>query len=298
MELRDIEIFLTLAEELHFGRTAARLYVSTARVSQAIKKQERDVGGALFERTSHTVRLTPLGEQLRTELEPAYGAVLQAVHRARLAAHGITSSLRVGMIPDIAFDLRPAWEALRRAVPECRLELSHSSFLDPFATLRNRQIDALIAWLPVEEPDLAVGAVVCTESRVLAVASDDPLAEDDWVSLDRMGDERAVGTAQPHAPEYWEDVYVPFTTPTGRPIDNRVPVETLDEVLRLISLGRIVHPLGGHARRYHARPDIAYLPLRDAPPTTWALISRRDDDNPHIRALNRIFGELGTARFS
>lgn len=41
MELRDMEIFLTLAEELHFGRNVARLHVSPARVSQAIKKQER-----------------------------------------------------------------------------------------------------------------------------------------------------------------------------------------------------------------------------------------------------------------
>ncbi|PPS91487.1 helix-turn-helix domain-containing protein [Streptomyces sp. MH60] len=48
MEMRDIEIFLTLAEELHFGRTANRLYVSQARVSQAIKAQERRIGGRLF----------------------------------------------------------------------------------------------------------------------------------------------------------------------------------------------------------------------------------------------------------
>jgi DNA-binding transcriptional LysR family regulator len=59
MELRDIEIFLALAEELHFGRTAERLHVSQARVSQAIKKQERRIGGTLFERSSRQVRLTP-----------------------------------------------------------------------------------------------------------------------------------------------------------------------------------------------------------------------------------------------
>ncbi|MEV7025032.1 LysR family transcriptional regulator [Kitasatospora sp. NPDC093558] len=51
MELRDIEIFLTLAEELHFGRVAERLHVSPARVSQAIKAQERRIGAQLFERT-------------------------------------------------------------------------------------------------------------------------------------------------------------------------------------------------------------------------------------------------------
>ncbi|MEU4537290.1 LysR family transcriptional regulator [Streptosporangium sp. NPDC023825] len=56
MELRDIEIFLTLAEELHFGRTAVRLCLSPARVTQAIQKQERQVGAPLFERTNRMVR--------------------------------------------------------------------------------------------------------------------------------------------------------------------------------------------------------------------------------------------------
>jgi DNA-binding MarR family transcriptional regulator len=52
VEQRDIEIFLTLADELHFGRAAERLHVSTARVSQTIKKMERRIGAPLFERSS------------------------------------------------------------------------------------------------------------------------------------------------------------------------------------------------------------------------------------------------------
>ncbi|MFE7795361.1 LysR family transcriptional regulator [Streptomyces sp. NPDC057460] len=56
MELRDIGIFLTPAEELYFGRTAERLHVTPSRVSHAIKKQERRIGAPLFERTSCTVR--------------------------------------------------------------------------------------------------------------------------------------------------------------------------------------------------------------------------------------------------
>jgi hypothetical protein len=59
VEQRDVEIFLTLAEELHFGRTAERLHVSTARVSQSIAKWERRVGVPLFERTSPRPRGQP-----------------------------------------------------------------------------------------------------------------------------------------------------------------------------------------------------------------------------------------------
>ncbi|WP_369688704.1 helix-turn-helix domain-containing protein [Actinomadura kijaniata] len=57
-----------LAEELRFGRTAERLHVTPSRVSHAIKKAERRIGGPLFEHTSRTVRPTPLGERLRDDL--------------------------------------------------------------------------------------------------------------------------------------------------------------------------------------------------------------------------------------
>ncbi|MFB9631558.1 LysR family transcriptional regulator [Nonomuraea helvata] len=119
MELRDIEIFLTLAEELHFGRTAARLHVSQARVSQAISQQERRLGGVLFDRSNrHRIRLTPLGQQLRDDLGPAYLGVLDSLERARLAAQGVSAVLRVGMIPINANELRPYWDTFRFRHPQ------------------------------------------------------------------------------------------------------------------------------------------------------------------------------------
>jgi len=73
VELREVEIFLTLAEEQHFGRTAERLTLSQARVSQAIQTLERKLGGKLFDRTSRSVRLTALGESVRRHRRPAGG---------------------------------------------------------------------------------------------------------------------------------------------------------------------------------------------------------------------------------
>ncbi|NUR93225.1 MAG: LysR family transcriptional regulator, partial [Nonomuraea sp.] len=110
MELRDIEIFLTLAEELHFGRTAERLYVSQARISQAISQQERRLGAVLFDRSNRRqVRLTPLGRQLRDDLRPVYASMRDSLERARLAARRVTSTLRVGMIPGNIHYLRGYW---------------------------------------------------------------------------------------------------------------------------------------------------------------------------------------------
>ncbi|MGX1806713.1 LysR family transcriptional regulator [Nocardia sp. NPDC055321] len=73
LERPELEAFLTLTEELHFGRTADRMHVSTGRVSQIIRKLERRVGAPLFERNSRGVALTPLGLRMHEEVLPAAG---------------------------------------------------------------------------------------------------------------------------------------------------------------------------------------------------------------------------------
>ncbi|MFD6735969.1 LysR family transcriptional regulator, partial [Micromonospora aurantiaca] len=96
MELREIEIFLVLAEELHFGRTASRLHVTPARVSQAVKKQERVIGAALFERTSRSVRLTSIGAQLQEGLSLGYRQIQESLAAVAEAARTFTGEIRVG----------------------------------------------------------------------------------------------------------------------------------------------------------------------------------------------------------
>jgi DNA-binding transcriptional LysR family regulator len=68
MDLTTVDAFLVLASELHFGRTAERLGLSQPRISRMIRSLEREIGGALFERTSRKVRLTPLGARLHEAL--------------------------------------------------------------------------------------------------------------------------------------------------------------------------------------------------------------------------------------
>ncbi|WP_410645577.1 LysR family transcriptional regulator [Amycolatopsis sp. lyj-346] len=294
MELRDIEIFLTLAEELHFGRTAARLHVSQARVSQAIKKQERGVGAPLFERTSRSVRLTPVGEQLRTDLLPAYRSLREGMAKARLAAEGKTGVLRVGMLPANAHDLRPYWEAFRARHSRWGLHIRHNPFVNAFAPIRNGDIDVLVAWLPVEEPDLTVGPTVYTEHSVLLLAPDHELAGEKSVSLEVFGDH---GILQgPPSPDYWADAFTPFQTPSGRAIDRRPPyIASLDDIFTHVGNGDGLHNLGGHVARYHARPDIVYVPIHDWPGLRWGLVWRSDTDNEMVHALAAVVRDLGVS---
>lgn len=94
MERVELECFLILAAELHFGRTADRMRLSRARVSQLVQRLERRIGAPLFVRTSRRVALTALGKQLRDDLEPHHRAVEAAVARATAAARGIKRGIK------------------------------------------------------------------------------------------------------------------------------------------------------------------------------------------------------------
>lgn len=296
MELRDIEIFLTLAEELHFTRTADRLRVSPARISQAIRKQERAVGAKLFERTSRSVRLTAIGERLYDDLRPAFRELREGMQRAKLAAQGGSEALRVGMLPGNAYDLRPYWEAFRVRHPQWTLRIRHNPFIGPFVPLRNGDIDVLVSWLPVEEPDLTVGPVVFTEPRVLLAALGHELSEHASVSIEALGDFGVLGPSAP-LPDYWEDAFIPFQTPSGRPVARGPAVQQMDDILTIVGTGESVHHLGAHATRYFTRPGIKFLPIRDAPSLRWGLVWRSDAESAQIRALAQVIRDLGPADF-
>ncbi|WP_031089667.1 LysR family transcriptional regulator, partial [Streptomyces sp. NRRL WC-3549] len=188
MELRDIEIFLTLAEELHFGRTADRLHVSQARVSQSIAKQERRIGARLFARNSRRVELTPIGLRLREDLSAGYQRILDGTQAAAAAARGTTCTLSLGLHGPQAHYYTHVFDLFRTRHPEVRLRMKEINFTDPFGALRDGSVQVATSWLPIREPDLTVGPVVAAEPLVLMVATDHPLAGRDAVGMEDLAE--------------------------------------------------------------------------------------------------------------
>ncbi|GAA1158808.1 LysR family transcriptional regulator [Kitasatospora gansuensis] len=292
VELRDIEIFLTLAEELHFGRTAARLHVSQARVSQAIRKQERRVGAALFERTSRTVALTPVGRRLRADLQQAYDQIHDGLARASAAAGEVCGTLRLGVMGALGHEMRAVIDAFVERYANCEVSMVEYHFSDPFALLRSGQVDVQLMWLPVREPDLTVGPGVLTEGRVLAVPAASEWANRESVSMEDLGD-CTVFEPGPEPPDYWGEAMLPRHTPQGRPVPRGPSARTFHEVLALIAAGKIVSPLNEHVTWYYTHPGITYVPIRDAPLTEWALVWPTARDNPRLRAFTETAHHCG-----
>ncbi|MFI9405187.1 LysR substrate-binding domain-containing protein [Nocardia sp. NPDC052316] len=291
MELRDIEIFLTLAEELHFGRTAERLNVTPARITQAIKKQERQIGALLFERTNRVVRLTPVGEQLRDDLRPLYEGLEHSVRRAKLAAQGQTAVLRVALLPFNYEGLHHYWGEFRRRHPQWELRLHRLSFVDPFGLLRSGQYDAIVVWPPVGD-DLTLGPVLFRDTRVLAVSHDHPLADRAEVSVEDLADD--LHAMVPDPPPEWEETYLPFTTPSGRPITRGKIATSPDELIDWVGNGDIIHPFPAHVRYHWGVTHVRWIPITDMPPLPYALVWRTETEP--VRALAQVISDLsGTA---
>jgi DNA-binding transcriptional LysR family regulator len=291
VERRDIEIFLMLAEELHFGRTAERLHVSTARVSQTIRNLERRIGAALFERTSRRVALTPIGRRLDEDLRPAHQQILEGIDRAIAAGRGIDGELRVGFIGtavgQFLHQVAAAFHGEHTACQVRVLEARYSDFLD---LLRTDQVDLILVPVKVAEPDIAVSPVLFSEPTVLAVSARHPFARHESVSLEDLARDKVL---RPRSfPGYMDESLVPRQTPGGLPIERGPEFGTVQEMLSLIGAGQGMFPVPVHAASFDTRPDIAYVPIRDGLPRERRFIWRATAETHRIRAFTQVAREV------
>jgi DNA-binding transcriptional LysR family regulator len=293
IELREIRVFLTLAEELHFGRAADRLGLTHSRVSQVIRALESRLGGRLFERGGRQVMLTPLGDELQRRIAPIYQQLQQAYLEIKDMSAGATGTLRLG-VPHFAgvcpyfSEIISTFET-RHA--DCHVLVTETGFgRDQIDWLRRDQIDILAMRLPVSDPDVVIGPVVAREDRVLAVAANHPLAGRGSVTVEDLADYTT--TDIPTFSREVMDVYSPPRTPTGRPI-RRVAMQSVTEVMVRVAAGELVHPTvpsivanqGGH-------PGIAVVPIRDLAPAETGLIWLAARERPRITAFARAASDV------
>lgn len=283
VELRDLRIFLALADELHFGRTAERLGISQPRVSQAVRVLEARVGARLFERTSRRVRLTPAGQELRRTAGPACQALDKALADVSDMAAGTAGPLRIGITSVTGGPaLNQLVEIFQARHPDCEVSFHEVQMYDPYAELRRGDIDVLVNWLVISEPDLTAGPAITYRDRVLAVATDHPLAARASVRLEDLGDEQ-VAAPPPSYPAALTDAIWPPGTPSGRPIRRAQPASSLGEIFALVARGQLVHPTMSGLMFWRA--DIVLVPIEDLPPMPLGLLWRTAGENTKIRAL-------------
>jgi DNA-binding transcriptional LysR family regulator len=252
IETRELEYFVAVAEELHFGRAAERLSIAQPALSKAIRRIETRLGEQLLERTSRHVALTPSGLALRDHGRSALEAVSLAVHSARRAAEGAVP-LRLVVKPGGDADLLPgiiAEYATRAGARE--VEILFGTIADRGRRLREGRADVAMLYVPLDDltglgyrPLLTLEpvAVVAREHRLArraAIEMSDLKGETlpRWQGLDEDGDGPEVADAA--------------------------------QLAHLVALGRCVAVLPRSAIS-PAHPDIVCVPVVDVEPSTIVL---------------------------
>ncbi|MBP3979050.1 LysR family transcriptional regulator [Microbacterium sp. BLY] len=289
--IQQIECLITLAEELHFGRTAERLGYSQSRVSQLIAELETRIGARLVDRTSRRVALTRIGSQFVSEVRPAYRALVRTFTRAReRALRGAVEELRIGFTGMVYEEITAVFRALYEQ-HGISVHVHDLPLGSPFLAVRDEEVDAVIAELPVHEPELTVGYRFPPQDQLIAVSSDHPFSGRSSIHVEelacvdllhRIGD----------APDYWKAARTPSATPLGTPILSTTGMTTIQQGTALAASGQYAllacRPLAEH----HARADLRFIPVHGLEATSQlGLVWRSDRLSPELAALAQLLSQ-------
>lgn len=266
LETRELEYFVTVAEELHFSRAAERLGIAQPPLSRAIARLERRMEVRLLERTSRRVTLTPAGEVFLDECRRLLRELDGAVDRARRAAAParLALAVRPGTGSGLLAEMLRSYDG---AVPE--LVFTY----DRVGALRDGSADVAL---------LCVGSDDLTGLGTVEVAEDLPVAL--LPRGHRLATRHEVTTAElREEPGYREEC-----PPVG-----------LDEIVDRVALGRLVTVVGSAAADRLTR-DVVAVPVADLPATTLALAWPREASRPDVAAFagtaRRMAGEAGARK--
>jgi len=286
MELRDIEAFVAVAEELHFGRAAARLHISQPPLSNRIRQLEADLKVQLFTRSTRNVALTEAGQRL---LAPAQ-QVLTQLSIARAVADSIVTGeqgrVRLGFAGASTQRSLPLLShAVRTQHPGVELELQSQAYVfTAMEMLRNGSLDLAFARLPSSHPDLAF-RVVEVEEIICALPAHHPLANEDAVRLSDLRDEDFVSLPADQGSILQATMFALCVTAGFNPRVTQFAPDSAT-VLALVAAG-----VGVTITLSSVQPvqtmGIAYRPLLDIHPSHMfaTLAWRRDDPSPALRTV-------------
>lgn len=185
INIRALRYFQVLAEELHFGRAAARLNISQPPLSIQIKELEETLETKLFERTSRRVTLTRAGQVLKTEVDRILNATEHSLNYVRQIGRSANQHISIGIIGSALWGtLLTRLKSFKARYPDVEWSLHELSQHKQIAALRARTIDIAINRnvLPYAEEHIR-NQLIAHESVALAVPENDPLCQRGKVPL-------------------------------------------------------------------------------------------------------------------
>jgi DNA-binding transcriptional LysR family regulator len=284
IELRHLRYFVAVAEELHFGRAAARLHLAQPPLSQQIRKLEQIVGHALFLRTSRAVKLTSAGEVLLERARRTLHNVQEDVAETRRVGRGEVGSLKVGFIGSGMLTSLPAMLGrYRRRYPNVLLQLHESHTAGVIRALATSALDVGFLRDGGECEGLTV-EVLFSEPFVAVLPRGHARARQKSISAAELRDEPFVFFSPTAGSRAYEKSMSLCEEHGFRPQVVQEAPQWLT-VLRLVGAGLGV-TIAPACVRQIAGPDVVCLKLRGAKVTSdIELAFRQDDDRAILKAF-------------
>jgi DNA-binding transcriptional LysR family regulator len=298
--VQQLRVFVTVAEELHFGRAAARLNMTQPPVTRHIKALERMTGTALFDRTPRQVALTRAGDYLLVEAKAVLSRLDHALLHARTLAAGAAAPLRLGCVEAVALDRLPSVLAeLRTAHPDLDWELREDHTTELLRGLEAGELDCAILRGPVEPTEQVDVLPLYADAVLAALPAEHPL-EGAEIPLAALADEDFV-VYDRQVRQGLHPVVVQACVEAGFTPRIRHQASSTQTVLSLVAAGdgvalvsssvRLLAPRG--VRLVRLRPDSVQSPILFA----W----RRDCGHPTLSTLRSLLqddfgGQTGRAQ--
>lgn len=296
-EWRQWRQFAVLAEELHFGRAAARLHMTQPALTQAMASLEGVLGVRLFDRNRRQVALSAAGTALLPEVRELLRRAQALPALARSAAQGESGYLRVAFVSTVGYGLLPGWvRNFRQRWPRVALELIEATSDVQRELLQRGEVDAgFLLHAPGSAPAGLARRALSSEPLVLALPEQHPLAARTRLPLRTIADEPLVLFPRRILPEVFDAVLQLYRGAGREPVVAQEAVQ-MQTIVNLVSAGLgLAWVL--HSVRQFQRPGVVYRPLaatagQGAPLCETSLVWREGDANP---ALQR-FIEAGRAQ--
>ncbi len=266
--LRQLEAFIAVAEELHFGRAAARLAVSAPWMSHTVRDLERSLRVTLLTRTTRSVELTPAGQVFAGLASQFLAELSAAIKTVRAVSPTTRQAIRLGYTIGAGLEVVP--RLLRTHLerePDARIETEEYDFTDPTAGLRDNSVNAAVVRPPLGLPGL-VSVELATERIVACLPDNHPLASRESLSVADVLPEPIV--AAPASPGPWRDYWI-LTDYRSGPAPVVAEASTLDAEMHLVSRGVGLSITSEAVGQWYRRPGVTFVPINDLDPCSVSL---------------------------
>lgn len=282
MELRQLRYFVTLADELHFGRAAARAHIVQSALSQQLKRLERELGVRLIDRDTHHVKLTQAGQAFLVEVRQ----IIAHVDRAAEAAQGKTrtvSTLLVG-VGDSSYDTMP--QILRRAQdsrPDLAIHRVEVGVPQQVEMLRDARLDVGFG-RAARLPTSLAAELVRLDPLGILLPADHMLTALPSVPLPTLAEERLLLADDERAPEFNEFIRELCRSAGFIPVYYRGSVGSVRGAHDLVAQGRCLFCVPSSCT--DSPPGVVWKPLTEPKAWyPWSLMWRAGDHTEGLRAL-------------